>query len=91
MSISDKFKKSEKGKNLPKPVRPWDLLKTDAPRATDEEASERLSICRSCPELFPTGQCKKCGCFMNLKVKLAAAYCPIGKWEAIAQGEESKE
>ena len=60
MKISDKFKNSEKGKNLPKPVRPWDLLKTSEPRATDEVASERLSICRECPELLKvTSQCKK--------------------------------
>lgn len=81
MKISDKFKNSEKGKNLPKPVRPWDLLKTSEPRATDEVASERLSICRECPELLKiTSQCKQCGCLMNLKVKLANAYCPLHKW-----------
>ncbi len=80
-NISDRFRNSEKGKNLPKPVRPWDLLKTSEPRATDEVASDRLSICRQCPELIKTtGQCKKCGCFMNLKVKLAKAYCPLHKW-----------
>ena len=89
MNISDKFKNSEKGKNLSKPVRPWDLLKTSSPRATDDEASNRLSICRSCPELITlTGQCKKCGCLMNLKVKLAAAVCPIDKWGAVTQIEE---
>ena len=81
MSISDKFNSSEKGRNLPKPVRPWDLLKVNAPKTTDEVASERLSICRACPELIKvTGQCKKCGCIMNLKVKLADAYCPLYKW-----------
>lgn len=89
MNISDKFRNSEKGKKLSKPVRPWDLLKTSSPRTTDEEASERLSICRACPELIKlTGQCKKCGCIMNLKVKLAAAVCPIGKWNATTKVEE---
>lgn len=79
--ISDRFRNSDKGKNLPKPVRPWDLLKTSEPRATDEVASSRLSMCRACPELIPlTGQCKKCGCVMHLKVKLAKAYCPLHKW-----------
>jgi len=81
MKISDKFKSSEKGKNFPRAVKPWDLLNTNAPRATDEVASNRLSICRECPELLKiTSQCKKCGCLMNLKVKLADAYCPLHKW-----------
>jgi hypothetical protein len=80
MKISDKFKSSKRAKSL-KPVRPWDLLKTSEPRATDEIASERLSICKECPELLKiTSQCKKCGCLMNLKVKLANAYCPLHKW-----------
>jgi uncharacterized membrane protein YvbJ len=61
-------------------TRPWDLLKADN-KTTDTIASERYEICKSCPELIKlTKQCKKCGCFMNLKVKLAPAECPIGKW-----------
>ena len=64
-------------------TRPWDLLKTDEPRATDEEAAKRLDICKSCAHyLKPTHQCKKCGCLMNLKVKLAYASCPVHKWDA---------
>lgn len=62
-------------------TRPWHLLQTDIPKATDEQADERWSICKTCPELIKlTHQCKKCGCVMNLKVKLAAAECPLGKW-----------
>lgn len=64
-------------------TRPWDLLRTDAKLATDEVAADRLSICNACPELIKlTHQCKKCGCIMNLKVKLAEAECPLGKWVA---------
>jgi hypothetical protein len=62
-------------------TRPWDLLDSNAPRTTDEEAFKRLDICKSCPELLPiTHQCKKCGCIMSLKVKLAEASCPLDKW-----------
>lgn len=69
-------------------TRPWDLLKTDLPRTTDAAAQARLDICKACPELIrATHQCKKCGCIMNLKVKLAGAECPIGKW-AVAEGDD---
>lgn len=67
-------------------VRPWDLLRSKKPgeageRATDEEAEKRISICKECPRFIKTtSQCKECGCIMNLKTKLAAASCPLGKW-----------
>jgi hypothetical protein len=62
-------------------TKPWDLLNSNRPRTSDEEAYSRLDICKSCPEIIAiTNQCKKCGCFMNLKVKLQDAVCPIGKW-----------
>lgn len=63
-------------------TRPWHLFNVDAPKATDAAAQARLDICKACPELIKaTHQCKKCGCIMNLKVKLAAAACPLGKWK----------
>jgi hypothetical protein len=90
--ISERFRNSEKGKSLPPPVRPWHMLKTSEPRATDEVAASRLSICRECPELIGlTNQCKKCGCVMNLKVKLAKAWCPLHKWMNTDDLEESNE
>jgi hypothetical protein len=60
--------------------RPWHLL--DKENYVEENvAEERLSICKSCPELIKlTTQCKKCGCFMAAKTKLKQATCPIGKW-----------
>ena len=81
-SIVDKFLESQRGpKNVKRTVKPWDLLNSDRPRATDEVAQDRYEMCKACPELTPiTHQCKKCFCFMNLKVKLAEAECPIGKW-----------
>ena len=48
---------------------------------TENLAKTRIDICKTCPELFtPTKTCKKCGCFMLVKTKLAKATCPIGKW-----------
>lgn len=69
-------------------TRPWDMLRTDAERVTDAVAAARFDLCKSCTHYIkPTHQCKKCGCIMNLKVKLAGASCPLGKWN-VAEGDE---
>ena len=48
----------------------------------DSIISKRLDICKGCEFLFkPTNSCKKCGCFMDAKTKIATARCPIGKWD----------
>ncbi len=47
----------------------------------DTESKKRMNICLDCEHLIKlTHQCKKCGCFMNLKTKLKNAKCPIKKW-----------
>lgn len=62
-------------------TRPWDLVNPNTEWASEEISKERYSICQSCPELVKlTKQCKKCGCFMFAKTKLAKATCPLGKW-----------
>lgn len=62
-------------------TRPWDLVNPDTEWAEESVSKERYSICQSCPELVRlTKQCKKCGCFMAVKTKLAEAVCPLGKW-----------
>ena len=61
-------------------VRPTDLLDKEN-LTSGGVSSTRMSICEACPRLIKaTYQCRECGCFMKLKVKLAAATCPIGKW-----------
>lgn len=61
-------------------VRPTDML-NKANYIDGESANARLEICEACPSLLKlTHQCKECGCFMKLKVKLATATCPLGKW-----------
>ena len=65
-------------------TRPWDLINPNTQWASEEEANKRYSICKMCPELISlTSQCKKCGCFMAAKTKLAHASCPIGKWGTV--------
>ena len=59
-----------KEKNPGDPVRPWDLLNPNVDRVDEETKTKRLD-------------CKKCGCFMKEKTKLAHASCPVGKWDAV--------
>jgi len=41
----------------------------------------RWKKCQGCTFLTKkTSRCRKCGCFMKLKVKLKKARCPIGIW-----------
>lgn len=62
-------------------TRPWDLLNPNSEWASEEDANKRYSICQECPELIQlTKNCKKCGCFMIAKTKLAKASCPLRKW-----------
>ena len=42
---------------------------------------ERLAICKECVYYFkPTGNCKRCMCFVKLKARLAPASCPQSFW-----------
>lgn len=64
-----------------RPVRPWDLFNKDMNRASSAVVLERLSVCQSCPFYRKKiDQCKKCGCIMKQKTKLADAFCPVHKW-----------
>ena len=46
-----------------------------------EIIKKRLDICSKC-EFFisTTSQCRKCGCFMKVKARLANQVCPVDKW-----------
>ena len=47
----------------------------------EEEKTRRFGFCINCPDFIPEqSRCKICGCFMQVKVKLISAKCPIGKW-----------
>jgi hypothetical protein len=66
---------------MSKSVKPWDMINPKSERVDSEEFANRISICKSCPNLVRlTTQCKLCGCFMNAKAKLTLATCPIKKW-----------
>ena len=49
---------------------------------SQEVYEDRLAICRECIYYFkPTGQCKRCLCFMRLKARLAPMECPEKMWQ----------
>ena len=51
-------------------------------RATTKNLKTRLEICNKCKFFRKSvNQCKKCGCFMQIKARIAFTRCPIGKWE----------
>lgn len=60
---------------------PIDIFNSGTKKASADTKNNRMSICLACPELITlTKQCKKCGCFMELKTGLELSKCPIGKW-----------
>lgn len=62
-------------------TRPWDILNPNAIVDSEQKSIDRYAICEQCPSFLKlTKQCKECGCFMALKVKLKDAVCPLGKW-----------
>jgi hypothetical protein len=44
--------------------------------ASERLYTERLAFCEACPGLVGGTTCKYCGCFVQIKAKLAAAKCP---------------
>ena len=62
---------------------------------SQEVYEDRLAICRECIYYFkPTGQCKRCLCFMRLKARLAPMECPEKMWQkttTIETPEESQD
>ena len=43
--------------------------------------AQRLEQCHRCPFYLPkTKQCAECGCFVQVKAKLATEKCPDNRW-----------
>jgi hypothetical protein len=64
-----------------RPASPLDIFNKNLRNFDEVISVERLDICKTCPFYNKiTHQCSECGCIMNVKVKLANATCPIGKW-----------
>lgn len=62
------------------------LSGNNADKVSDKIKHRRLAICRNCKTksgkkmVLSTGNCRKCGCFVNLKTEYKSESCPIGKW-----------
>lgn len=49
--------------------------------AEEEKIKKRIKICTNCEDLNKQDiRCNVCGCYMNVKIRLEAAKCPIDKW-----------
>ena len=45
-------------------------------------AQARYDVCKKCDRfILVINQCKECGYFMKLKVKLERVVCPLDKWQ----------
>ena len=49
-------------------------------RVDRKTENKRFAHCKGCTFLMKANRCKKCGCFMDAKVKFKGAFCPIGIW-----------
>jgi hypothetical protein len=48
--------------------------------ADEQEHGRRWSICQVCDRLTDEKRCTRCGCFMEIKSRLAGMKCPDGRW-----------
>lgn len=47
--------------------------------ASQEVQQHRMDTCRAC-DSFNGFTCNECGCIMELKTRMNAVECPLGKW-----------
>jgi len=49
---------------------------------------DRINICKSCVYYFkPSGQCKRCLCFMKVKARISSQECPQKYWNKTTEVE----
>jgi hypothetical protein len=54
----------------------------------NEIYEDRIAICKECVYYFkPTGNCKRCMCFVRLKARLAPQSCPQKYWDKTSKVE----
>ena len=53
---------------------------------------KRIEICKGCAYYFkPSGQCKRCLCFMKIKARIGSQSCPQKYWDKTSEVEVSKD
>lgn len=73
----------EKTRNFAKSA--FIFVKAGMPCVDEAKVYERLEICSKCENFNPdsyggAGECKICGCNMEIKTVMATESCPKGKW-----------
>lgn len=59
-----------------------DVVNGEEVFSTDELKTKRMEICKSCEHYNEShNRCMKCGCFLDQKVSLNSARCPLNKWD----------
>jgi len=59
----------------------------------ENEYEDRMAVCRECDSYdAKEHRCNECGCFLSVKGRLLAVYCPLYKWpgdalKAMQEGE----
>ena len=76
---------SEQGTSLPRKLNMffktmWAWARSGFKLSSEQTSQARFEICKACPELVNNKQCNLCGCFMEKKVKIESASCPLKKW-----------
>lgn len=55
---------------------------------SQEVYEDRMAICKKCVYYFkPSGQCKRCLCFMKIKARIAPMACPEKYWDKTTEIE----
>lgn len=58
-----------------------DEITGQAEYVDEQTKQDRIDKCNVCNNLVSlTRQCKKCGCFIDVKARYKKAFCPIGQW-----------
>lgn len=57
------------------------VLEKIMPDSVNEQAKSRMEFCEVCDKFNKSQRkCLMCGCYMDLKVFIPDAQCPIKKW-----------
>jgi hypothetical protein len=59
------------------------LMKRKRVISNSETYAKRLKVCENCASSKRSASvlvCDVCGCFLKLKMSIAASKCPLGKW-----------
>lgn len=57
-----------------------DVFVGDVKLADPDTQKKRLDLCNSCDRLSKLRSCEVCYCFVDAKVTLEKAGCPLNKW-----------